>query len=170
MVDDPDAPDLKAPKLTWVHWVLYNLPPTAGAVPEAVAPDALPPGTQQGLNDWGRPGYGGPCPPSDVIATSTSSMPWTRFSPAWTLPTRGEFVEGDGGPCPRRDRARRNLPEGRPLTASPSFSTGPNPRFRFAIGRAWRRFHVERSWSCGSERKNRLRRRCQRSTGLLCAA
>jgi hypothetical protein len=63
VVDDPDAPDPKAPKMTWVHWVLYNLPPTAGALPEAVAPDALPPGTQQGLNDWGRPGYGGPCPP-----------------------------------------------------------------------------------------------------------
>jgi len=63
VVDDPDAPDPKAPKMTWVHWVLYNLPPTAGALPEAVAPEALPPGTQQGLNDWNRPGYGGPCPP-----------------------------------------------------------------------------------------------------------
>lgn len=63
VVDDPDAPDPKAPKMTWVHWVLYNLPPTAGALPEAVAPEALPPGTQQGLNDWGRSGYGGPCPP-----------------------------------------------------------------------------------------------------------
>jgi Raf kinase inhibitor-like YbhB/YbcL family protein len=63
VVDDPDAPDPKAPKMTWVHWVLYNLPPTAGALPEAVAPEALPPGTQQGFNDWNRPGYGGPCPP-----------------------------------------------------------------------------------------------------------
>jgi len=63
VVDDPDAPDPKAPKMTWVHWVLYNLPPTAGALPEAVALEALPPGTLQGLNDWGRPGYGGPCPP-----------------------------------------------------------------------------------------------------------
>ena len=63
VVDDPDAPDPKAPKVTWVHWVLYNLPPTAGAFPEAIAPEALPPGTQQGLNDWNNPGYGGPCPP-----------------------------------------------------------------------------------------------------------
>ena len=49
--------------MTWVHWVLYNLPLTAGALPEAIAPESLPPGTKQGLNDWGRPGYGGPCPP-----------------------------------------------------------------------------------------------------------
>jgi Raf kinase inhibitor-like YbhB/YbcL family protein len=63
VVDDPDAPDPKAPKMTWVHWVLYNLPPTVGALPEAVSPEALPPGTRQGRNDWNKPGYGGPCPP-----------------------------------------------------------------------------------------------------------
>jgi Raf kinase inhibitor-like YbhB/YbcL family protein len=63
IVDDPDAPDPKAPKMTWVHWVLYNLPPTAGQLPEAVAPDALPAVTREGLNDWKRTGYGGPCPP-----------------------------------------------------------------------------------------------------------
>jgi hypothetical protein len=48
--------------MTWVYWVLYNLLPAAGALPETVAPEALPPGSQQGLNDWNRPGYGGPCP------------------------------------------------------------------------------------------------------------
>jgi Raf kinase inhibitor-like YbhB/YbcL family protein len=63
IVDDPDAPDPKAPKMTWVHWVLYNLPPTAGQVAEAVERRALPTGTREGLNDWKRPGYGGPCPP-----------------------------------------------------------------------------------------------------------
>jgi Raf kinase inhibitor-like YbhB/YbcL family protein len=62
VVDDPDAPDPKAPKMTWVHWVLYNLPPMAGGLPEAVSPEALPPGTRQGRNDWNKPGYGGPCP------------------------------------------------------------------------------------------------------------
>jgi Raf kinase inhibitor-like YbhB/YbcL family protein len=60
IVDDPDAPDPTAPRMTWVHWVLYNLPP-AGALAEAVR--ALPPGTLLGLNDWKRTGYGGPCPP-----------------------------------------------------------------------------------------------------------
>lgn len=62
VVDDPDAPDPAAPRMTWVHWVLYNLPPTSTGLPEAVG-DALPPGTGQGLNDWKRTGYGGPCPP-----------------------------------------------------------------------------------------------------------
>ena len=61
IVDDPDAPDPAAPKMTWVHWVLYNLPPTAGSLPEATP--ALPPGALHGLNDWQRTGYGGPCPP-----------------------------------------------------------------------------------------------------------
>ena len=63
IVDDPDAPDPKAPKMTWVHWVLYNLPPTAGQLLEAVESTALPAGTGAGLNDWQQPGYGGPCPP-----------------------------------------------------------------------------------------------------------
>jgi Raf kinase inhibitor-like YbhB/YbcL family protein len=63
VVEDPDAPDPKAPKMTWVHWVLYNLPSAADALPEGVTPEALPAGTKHGLNDWKRPGYGGPCPP-----------------------------------------------------------------------------------------------------------
>ena len=63
IVDDPDAPDPKAPKMTWVHWVLYNLPPTTRGLPEAVAPKDLPAGTREGTNDWKRTGYGGPCPP-----------------------------------------------------------------------------------------------------------
>ncbi|MES9967640.1 MAG: YbhB/YbcL family Raf kinase inhibitor-like protein [Sedimenticola sp.] len=61
IVDDPDAPDPAAPKMTWVHWVLYNLPASASGLPEAVS--QLPDGTLEGLNDWGRTGYGGPCPP-----------------------------------------------------------------------------------------------------------
>ena len=63
IVDDPDAPDPAAPKLTWVHWVLYNIPPEAGAVKAAVSSANLPQGTKEGLNDWKRTGYGGPCPP-----------------------------------------------------------------------------------------------------------
>jgi hypothetical protein len=63
IVDDPDAPDPKAPKMTWVHWVLYDLPPTVAGLPEGVKRDQLPPGTREGLNDWKRTGYGGPCPP-----------------------------------------------------------------------------------------------------------
>ena len=61
VVDDPDAPDPAAPRMTWVHWVLYNLPPTVDGLPESVK--ALPEGTKEGINDWKRTGYGGPCPP-----------------------------------------------------------------------------------------------------------
>ena len=63
IVDDPDAPDPRAPKMTWVHWVLYNLPPDSTTLPEGVAAANLPEGTEDGLNDWKRTGYGGPCPP-----------------------------------------------------------------------------------------------------------
>lgn len=63
IVDDPDAPDPAAPKMTWVHWVLYNIAPSAAGLPEGVSPNALPTGTKQALNDWKRTGYGGPCPP-----------------------------------------------------------------------------------------------------------
>ena len=63
IVDDPDAPDPAAPKMTWVHWVLYNLPVTAGGLRDGIQRHDLPPGTLEGQNDWQRPGYGGPCPP-----------------------------------------------------------------------------------------------------------
>jgi Raf kinase inhibitor-like YbhB/YbcL family protein len=63
IVDDPDAPDPAAPKMTWVHWVLYNIPPSATGLPEGVSASALPKGTLEGNNDWHRTGYGGPCPP-----------------------------------------------------------------------------------------------------------
>ncbi len=63
IVDDPDAPDPRNPRTTWVHWVLYDLPVTATSLPEGAGGGALPPGTRQGLNDWQRASYGGPCPP-----------------------------------------------------------------------------------------------------------
>lgn len=61
IVDDPDAPDPRAPKMTWVHWVLYNLPPNVASLAEGVR--VLPSGTQEGRNDWKATGYRGPCPP-----------------------------------------------------------------------------------------------------------
>jgi len=63
IVDDPDAPDPAAPKMIWVHWVVYNLPAAAGSLSEGIAFEDLPTGTGVGLNDWQRPEYGGPCPP-----------------------------------------------------------------------------------------------------------
>lgn len=62
ILDDPDAPDPKAPQMTWVHWVLYDIPASAHSLAEGAAKN-LPVGTREGLNDWKRTGYGGPCPP-----------------------------------------------------------------------------------------------------------
>ncbi|MFN3625561.1 MAG: YbhB/YbcL family Raf kinase inhibitor-like protein [Hyphomicrobium sp.] len=61
IVDDPDAPDPKAPKMTYVHWVLYDLPPDTKGFDEGIK--SFPAGTKDGTNDWKRTGYGGPCPP-----------------------------------------------------------------------------------------------------------
>lgn len=58
--DDPDAP-----AGTWVHWVLFNLPAETRELAENIPPDrTLPNGARQGTSDFGRIGYGGPCPPS----------------------------------------------------------------------------------------------------------
>jgi Raf kinase inhibitor-like YbhB/YbcL family protein len=59
VVEDPDAPGR-----TWIHWVLYDLRPTERGLPEGVEPKGtLPSGARQGRNDFGKIGYGGPCPP-----------------------------------------------------------------------------------------------------------
>ena len=58
--DDPDAPGK-----TWVHWVVYNLPPGTSRLEEGMPTGLeLPDGARQGRTDFGRTGYGGPCPPS----------------------------------------------------------------------------------------------------------
>lgn len=63
IVDDPDAPDPAAPQRVWTHWVLYNIPSHSTGLPQGAKLQNLPPGTHEGLNDWKRTGYGGPCPP-----------------------------------------------------------------------------------------------------------
>ena len=63
IVDDPDAPDPKAPKMTWVHWILYNIPPNVTFLSEEDGQKTDPKGAKEGLNDWNKTGYGGPCPP-----------------------------------------------------------------------------------------------------------
>ena len=60
IVDDPDAPDPTAPKMTYVHWVLYDMPASATGIQKG---GKTPAGTRDGKNDWKRIGYGGPCPP-----------------------------------------------------------------------------------------------------------
>jgi hypothetical protein len=60
--DDPDAP-----VGTWVHWVMWNIPSDVNGLAEDVPPNPqLPDGSRQGISDFRRPGYGGPCPPSGV--------------------------------------------------------------------------------------------------------
>lgn len=61
IVDDPDAPDPAKPQRTWVHWVAFDIPLGTGGLP--ADGQALPASHREGLNDWKRLGYGGPCPP-----------------------------------------------------------------------------------------------------------
>ncbi|MFM7135971.1 MAG: YbhB/YbcL family Raf kinase inhibitor-like protein [Planctomycetota bacterium] len=63
IVEDPDAPDPAAPKRVWVHWVLYDIPVNVSGLPEGAGEKDLPKGSREGLNDWKKVGYGGPCPP-----------------------------------------------------------------------------------------------------------
>ncbi len=61
IVDDPDAPDPAAPKMTYVHWVMYDIPPSVSGLGEGATATSV--GGREGKNDWNRTGYGGPCPP-----------------------------------------------------------------------------------------------------------
>ena len=63
IIDDPDAPDPKAPKMVWVHWVVYNMPADTQSSPENTGKSRSPRGTLLGVNDFKKTGYGGPCPP-----------------------------------------------------------------------------------------------------------
>ena len=63
IVDDPDAPDPAAPKMVYVHWVLYDIPTSVASIDESGEPRVVKAGARQGKNDWSRTGYGGPCPP-----------------------------------------------------------------------------------------------------------
>ncbi len=63
IVDDPDAPDPRAPQRTWVHWVLYNIPAETRGLTIDATRHGLPAGARSGMNDWKRTGYGGPSPP-----------------------------------------------------------------------------------------------------------
>jgi hypothetical protein len=60
IVDDPDAPDPRAPKMTWVHWVVYNLPASTKGLPDG---GKVPAGALEGVNDWKHASWNGPCPP-----------------------------------------------------------------------------------------------------------
>lgn len=64
VVDNPDAPDPARPRRTWVHWLVYNIPPDVVRIEEGAGGGNghLPQGAKEGVNDWHRSGYSGPCP------------------------------------------------------------------------------------------------------------
>ena len=92
VVDDPDAP-----MGTWVHWVLYDLPDTTAALPEAVTASTLPPGTHEGTNSWKRTGYGGPCPPSGRHRYFHKLYALDIVLPDLDRPTRAELEKAMAG-------------------------------------------------------------------------
>jgi len=72
-------------KMTWVHWVVHNIPADAESLPEGAAERGMPAGAVQGLNDWRRTGYGGPARRSADIDIFTSSTQSTRYCPVSTI-------------------------------------------------------------------------------------
>lgn len=91
IVDDPDAPDPKAPKTTFVHWVLYNIPASVAGLPGGMTTETLPEGAREGLNDWKRTGYGGPCPPIGRHRYFFKLYALNRMLPDLDLPTKARL-------------------------------------------------------------------------------
>lgn len=97
IVDDPDAPDPRAPKMTWVHWVLYNLPPGSTGLPEAVVDHDLPPGTRGGTSDYKRTAWGGPCPPIGRHRYYFKLYALDCVLPDLALPTKTQLLQAMEG-------------------------------------------------------------------------
>ncbi len=95
IVDDPDAPDPAAPKMVWVHWVLYNIPAAVSGLPAGAV--ELPKGTLQGVNDWQRIGYGGPCPPIGRHRYFFKLFALDTVLPDMERPTKQELLEAMRG-------------------------------------------------------------------------
>ena len=129
IVDDPDAPDPKAPKMTWVHWVLYNLPPTTMSLAEDLSSEDLPKGALEGnINDRKRTGYGGPCPPVGRHRYFHKLYALDTVLPDPAAPTKAKLKK----PCTATSSRRRNSSADTSVSAEPpgdSGFTGP-PRLR----------------------------------------
>jgi Raf kinase inhibitor-like YbhB/YbcL family protein len=97
IVDDPDAPDPDSPQVTWVHWIVYNLPSDSGGLAEGAAAGALPTGALQGKNDWQRAGYGGPCPPVGCHRYFHKLYALDVVLPALDRPTKGQLLKSMQG-------------------------------------------------------------------------
>ncbi|HSP81315.1 MAG TPA: YbhB/YbcL family Raf kinase inhibitor-like protein [Myxococcaceae bacterium] len=97
IVEDPDAPDPRHPQRTFIHWVLYNLPPNIHTLTEAMHRGKLPKGAREGLNDWNRPGYGGPCPPIGRHRYFHRLYALDTVLPELGSPTRDELLRAMDG-------------------------------------------------------------------------
>ena len=92
ILDDPDAP-----RGGWVHWVLYNLPTTTTGLPQSCKAADLPEGTLEGLNDWRRTGYGGPCPPKGRHRYYFTLYALDCLLPDLKRPTKGQLERAMDG-------------------------------------------------------------------------
>ncbi len=93
IMEDPDAPDPKAPKITWIHWVLYNIPVSSSGLKKDVGKNGLPKGTLEGLNSWGKTGYGGPCPPIGRHRYFFKLYAINTVLPDLSFPTKTKLLE-----------------------------------------------------------------------------
>jgi Raf kinase inhibitor-like YbhB/YbcL family protein len=97
IVEDPDAPDPAAPTRLWVHWILYDMPPVDGGLPEGVAPADLPPGTRTGMTDSGSDGWHGPCPPIGRHRYYFHLYAFDTMLGDLRTPTRAKLLNAAGG-------------------------------------------------------------------------
>jgi Raf kinase inhibitor-like YbhB/YbcL family protein len=97
IVDDPDAPDPKAPQRTWVHWVLYNIPAAVHDLKADADRRGLPAGASQGRNDWQRTGYGGPAPPVGRHRYMHKLYALDVVLPDLAEPTKAQLLGAMGG-------------------------------------------------------------------------
>jgi Raf kinase inhibitor-like YbhB/YbcL family protein len=97
IVDDPDAPDPRAPQRTWVHWVLYDIPADVSGFNDDQLAKGLPEGTREGLNDWKRTRYGGPCPPIGRHRYFHKLYALDAVLPHLKRPTKAELLEAMKG-------------------------------------------------------------------------
>jgi len=94
---DPDAPDPAAPKTTWTHWILVDLPPVDGSLPAGLVAAQLPAGAREGTNDFKRVGYGGPCPPIGRHRYFHTLYALDTTLPSLQAPTRAELEQAMTG-------------------------------------------------------------------------
>ena len=97
IVDDPDAPDPAAPRQVFVHWVAYDIPESVLALREGVKPGGLPRGGLDGINDWKKPGYNGPCPPIGKHRYFFKVYALDTVLPDLKRPTKSQLMEAMKG-------------------------------------------------------------------------